>query len=654
MLAGATKGDIAFIIGIKNYDNAEAVKWAINDLDRVYEYLVAMGFDKENIKKFPDATQMTFNKIFGAGGGSGQLQDFVEANTSSDGEKPNVFIYYVGHGVADKNSQATFFVAKDSEPNNISVTGFSVARFYKSIDKLPAKRVMVVIDACYSGQTATKGSLLTGVSPGMLKVKEAAPPEKVAVFTSAGSDQVSSWYDDKRHSMFTYYFLKGLLGEADLNKDRSVSYKELEDYVHDNVRRTSMRQSGVKQDPSLSWNRKGENVVIFSPTGPNRMDSTVTNAYNEIKQAVAPGDNATAPAVAAANNTPPTITITSSDISRGIKITARNSRTNVAGNAASESGIAEVTVNGQLAALDASGNFSAEVLLKVGENSIVVTAMDVNRNKAYKTFALVREAGQVTKPATSTAPKPQAAPGGAYHALIIGNNDYQNLDRLKTAVNDAREVELTLKERYGFRTRLLFNATRKEIHSAFNDLRKQVKEQDSVLIYYAGHGVFETEKSYWLPVDAQPDDPTEWIIADTITTSIKRLPSKHVLIVSDSCYSGTLTRSAQTHLGPGERDEFLKKMTARPSRTLMASGGNEPVADSGGSGHSIFADSFLKALQEIDQPVFAADELFFRHIKSRVAGKSDQVPQYNEIRNSGHDGGDFVFVKKVPRENKSE
>ena len=79
----------------------------------------------------------------------------------------------------------------------------------------------------------------------------------------------------------------------------------------------------------------------------------------------------------------------------------------------------------------------------------------------------------------------------------------------------------------------------------------------------------------------------------------------------------------------------------------MASGGNEPVSDSGGGNrHSIFADSLLKALKGIDQREFTADELFYQQIRSRVAGKSDQVPEYKEIRNSGHEGGDFVFFKK--------
>jgi uncharacterized caspase-like protein len=281
----------------------------------------------------------------------------------------------------------------------------------------------------------------------------------------------------------------------------------------------------------------------------------------------------------------------------------------------------------------------------MGENPITIIATNVNNISTTEKLTVVRDEGETAGPAARQAP-PAA---GRYYALIIGINDYRELDRLQTAVNDAKALDATLRELYGFETKLLLNATRKEILSAINFFRKRLTEKDSFLIYYAGHGEYEKSagKAYWLPVEAQRDDPADWIIADDITSNVKRLSSKHVLIVSDSCYSGTLTRSAQTDLANrGERDEFLKKLSERPSRTLMASGGNEPVADGGGSGHSIFADSFLTALKEIDSPVFAADELFYQHVKSRVAGRSDQVPEYNQLRNSGDEGGDFVFVKR--------
>ncbi len=233
-----------------------------------------------------------------------------------------------------------------------------------------------------------------------------------------------------------------------------------------------------------------------------------------------------------------------------------------------------------------------------------------------------------------------------YHAIIIGNNNYKNLPKLKTAIADAKSVDELLKNQYGFETKLLLDATRNEILTTVNDFRKRLGSKDNLLIYYAGHGEFDktADRAYWLPVNAQRDDPVDWISATDITDNIKRIASAHILIISDSCYSGTLTRAAAGDLSTkGERDEFVKKMMERKSRTLMASGGNEPVADEGGSGHSVFADSLLRALKEADKNIFTAEELFHSRVKSSVAGKSDQVPEYNDIKNSGHDGGDFVF-----------
>jgi formylglycine-generating enzyme required for sulfatase activity len=251
------------------------------------------------------------------------------------------------------------------------------------------------------------------------------------------------------------------------------------------------------------------------------------------------------------------------------------------------------------------------------------------------------------KPAQkSSAPQEAKSHDTAYHALIIGNNQYKYLPKLKTARNDAIEVEKLLKDKFKFQTEILLDATRATILGKINEMRKRLGEKDSLLIYYAGHGEYDktVDKSYWLPVDAQRDDPTNWIMADDITSNIKRIAARHILVVSDSCYSGTLSRQAVTEIiTTGEREGYLKKMMERPSRTLMASGGNEPVSDSGGGNNSIFAKAFLKSLKESDKETFTAEEIFHTRIKEIVAGKSDQVPEYSNIKNSGHEGGDFVF-----------
>ncbi len=244
----------------------------------------------------------------------------------------------------------------------------------------------------------------------------------------------------------------------------------------------------------------------------------------------------------------------------------------------------------------------------------------------------------------------QAISLGPYYALVIGINNYQNLGKLQTPVNDAKALAKLLQEQYGFKeTRLLLNgrATRKDIFDALTEYQDRLPVNSNLLVFYAGHGYHDpgTDSAYWLPVDAQLENRDRWISASDITTNIRAMHSKHVLIISDSCYSGALTREANVAIDPRKRDAYLAKMLRPKSRNLMSSGGDEPVADSGAAGHSVFANAVLKSLTEMQEEQFAAGDLFYTFIKRAVAGSSDQVPQYNSIRNSGDESGDFVFSR---------
>lgn len=250
-----------------------------------------------------------------------------------------------------------------------------------------------------------------------------------------------------------------------------------------------------------------------------------------------------------------------------------------------------------------------------------------------------------------------AAPGN-YYALIIGIDDYAApLPRLKTAVNDAQSVADLLSNRYGFRVTTLLNqdATRDNILKAITHFRKSLAENDSFLIYYAGHGSYdrETEKGYWLPVDADPDPlvTSRDISADDLTTEVRGLAARHVIIISDSCFSGDLSRGAGDFSPSDGSQAYIHRMLRAPSRTLMASGSDEPVSDSGSQGHSVFANQLIQAMQSRSEPSFTAEDLFVS-IRKPVLARSGQSPQYTALRDtirasagqtSSLDTGDFVF-----------
>ena len=250
-----------------------------------------------------------------------------------------------------------------------------------------------------------------------------------------------------------------------------------------------------------------------------------------------------------------------------------------------------------------------------------------------------------------TAPVATTVSNGNYYALVIGINRYPAPVRpLQTAVHDAEAIAKDLQDLYGFRVTLLRDgeATRARIITAIRGYRNALGPNDNLLIYYAGHGFSdkEADKAYWLPVDADSVESPNAIIADDLTTDVRVQNARHVLIISDSCYSGGLTRDVDTRPPTTEQQAYVLKMLGGKSRTLMASGGDEPVSDKGADGHSVFANAVLQALEHPEQTMFTASDLFYHSVLQRVAGSSAQTPEYDFIKNSGHDNGDFVFVRR--------
>ena len=243
---------------------------------------------------------------------------------------------------------------------------------------------------------------------------------------------------------------------------------------------------------------------------------------------------------------------------------------------------------------------------------------------------------------------------GHYYALVVGIDKYApSIGSLHTAVNDAQEVGALLQDRYGFVVTPLTDehATRKGILDALREYRNSLKGSDNLLIYFAGHGTRDGDISYWLPQDVDSTTDSNAISSDDLTKALRVIPSNHVLIISDSCYSGGLARDPHDPNLTANSPAFLKRMVQARSRSIMASGGNEPVADSGADGHSVFANMLLRALQKPDAPIFTASNLFYFRIREQVAVTSKQVPEYTMLKSAldpkkDTELGEFVFATK--------
>jgi hypothetical protein len=322
-----------------------------------------------------------------------------------------------------------------------------------------------------------------------------------------------------------------------------------------------------------------------------------------------------------------------------------------------------LTVNGREEKVESANVFRSRVKLGSGTDQIQIVAIDKTGKRAALEFSLLAPSqgapgasspvGQIGKPLPLPLPRERF---GAYHALVIGNNDYRFMPKLDTAANDAREVARVLKENYGFNVTLLLNADRYQILSALNQQREKLTDKDNLLIYYAGHGELDrvNQRGHWLPVDAEPNSSANWISNVQITDVLNAMTVRQLLVVADSCYSGTLTRSAVANLEGGLSDraraEWLSLMLQQHSRMVLTSGGVEPVLDSTGGPHSVFARTFIAALRE-NIGLLAGQELY-QALTARVAIEANraqvhQVPEYAPIKYAGHESGDFFFIRTV-------
>jgi uncharacterized caspase-like protein len=346
------------------------------------------------------------------------------------------------------------------------------------------------------------------------------------------------------------------------------------------------------------------------------------------------------------------IHITSPEPTRG-PASVKSSAIEIAGTVSWTSPVTAVLVNGELAELGQNGRFTRKLALVNGANTIRVVALTRDNLLLQKSLDVVF-AGDVDALKGS----------GKRYAVIIGNADYgaaTGFNALATPIADADALEAVLTGKYGFTTAItlpsgqpaslsLRNASGRDTQMALYNVSQVAGDNDTVLIYYAGHGIYEpmTTTAFWVPTDAVAGVPPTYLSASTISEAIARIQARKVLLISDSCFSGALLRGGPPQAEKIDADKRLDALLAlqkRKSRILISSGNNEPVSDAGGDGHSIFAQALLNGLDNEDHDEFSARELFDGYILTAVAANSKQEPQFRPLDNVGHDGGDVIFLK---------
>ena len=232
-------------------------------------------------------------------------------------------------------------------------------------------------------------------------------------------------------------------------------------------------------------------------------------------------------------------------------------------------------------------------------------------------------------------------------AVLIGIDKYADarIPSLKNAGNDASAVAATLEKSLGYETVVLRDPTKAQIVRTLNRLATQLEPQDSVIIYYAGHGelIEATGQGYWQPSDADAGKPETWISNNDIGRLMRLFAARQVAVVSDSCFSGSLLgedriRGVNTTSDP-------RQLLQRRAAVVMTSGGNEPVFDAGRDGHSPFAWNLMRTLEKVNS--WRPGGNLFEAVRFAVAREMPQRPQYGSSRLGGHEAGsDYVFEER--------
>ena len=245
---------IAVVFGIEKYQYAPNVSNAYNDAEIMREYLIStFGLKRKNIyfRYNERATKGEFDKVFSENG-------WIAKNADKNSE---IYVFYAGHGVTEPEDGSAYLIPNDIDPN-YATTGYSLNTLYQNLSKIKSKSTTIILDACFSGISRENEMLLANSRPISIKVKQGSIPNNLNVFTASSGNEISSGYKEKMHGLFTYFFLKGLNKNADLNNDRKITLGEMENYLKENVS-SQAKKMDREQHPQLHSSDKNQTLLKY-------------------------------------------------------------------------------------------------------------------------------------------------------------------------------------------------------------------------------------------------------------------------------------------------------------------------------------------------------------------------------------------------------
>lgn len=217
---------------------------------------------------------------------------------------------------------------------------------------------------------------------------------------------------------------------------------------------------------------------------------------------------------------------------------------------------------------------------------------------------------------------------------------------LKNAKIDAKRLGEILISKYGFELYedYIFDhaATWDTMHTTFDNVIGRCMELDNLIIYFAGHGEVRSEEGHWIPIDGHPH--RYWFSNSEIFQNLKLIQAKHILVIADCCFSGTMTLK-QNKLSGLNLD--FAELESLKSRILFASGEVTKVSDGKEGLGSPFSKSLCEVLDSNTQPIINSSKIIYNAARL-TEGRSSQRPQACQLAAEENENGEMLFRLNLP------
>ena len=234
---------VAIIIGVENYENTPVkALYANNDAETFKNFAYrSLGISKSNVKVLIDSDAKRINALKA-------LKKWLPKKITAPNQF-ELFVFFSGHGYPS-DEEGLHLIPQDGDPTLLEESALSHRKIIKLIEKTKPKSVTMFLDACYSGQSRTDEVLVAGLKPIIVTAVNEEIPENFSIFSSSKSSQVSATIKEAEHGIFSYYLMKGFMGEADIDKNRKITNAELYSYLQENISQEAFTQNR-EQDPTL-------------------------------------------------------------------------------------------------------------------------------------------------------------------------------------------------------------------------------------------------------------------------------------------------------------------------------------------------------------------------------------------------------------------